>query len=240
MSDSAAVLYGGTPAPAAEVTPAQEPSAIAAALYPQAEAPANWLDSAVVEKRTQGVERCDTYPASEPEAKPEPKAKEQSEPAAKSEPEVTPWTRSEAELVKSFYDPRVTYEKATSAVEEAAALHVSPELAKADGALWWPVLARFEVNRDDAAGIADALGTIYRSGAATVEQREAWLAASKSHLDSTYGDSAGQVQKDMRALVASDPRAKQFFDMTGLGSHPAFIRALARSAQQFRAAGKLK
>jgi uncharacterized protein (DUF1778 family) len=161
--------------------------------------------------------------------------------AAKGEKPVEPhpWTRTPEELLTdSFYDPRMTHKPATNEIESAFLERgVTAEEVKAIVDEWWPVLARYGV--ENSSDVARAVAATARE-MPTAEKVDDWGRASTQYLLDEFGAEAENVLADMRKIVADDPRAKRFLELTGLGNHPSVVEALAKSATAFRKAGKLK
>lgn len=167
------------------------------------------------------------------------------QPAAKVEPvrdgPPAPWERTPEEvLASSFYDPRTTHRASLSAIEQAyISRGATPEQAQEVVGQWWPALGRLSADGGDMSQVAEAVAAVTRE-LPSPERVQEWSGQSLQLLRAEYGESAGQILKDMRTMVAADPKAKAYLEMTGLGSHPSIVAALAKSARAFRLSGKFK
>ena len=167
------------------------------------------------------------------------------QPAEKVEPvrddPPAPWERTpEQVLESSFYDPRTLHKASLNAIEQAyVSRGATPEQAQDVVGQWWPALGRLSADGGDMTQVAEAVASVTRELPAP-ERVQEWSGQSMQMLRAEYGDAAGQILKDMRTMVSSDPKAVAYLEMTGLGSHPSIVAALAKSARAFRRAGKFK
>ncbi|UST54929.1 hypothetical protein NF681_06995 [Comamonadaceae bacterium OTU4NAUVB1] len=214
------VFYGSKPAAApAEPAPAPVPAPVVVA-EPAESAPVDEeqaeAQAPVVEQPAEKVEHVSDSPPA-------------------------PWERTPEEvLASSFYDPRTTYKTSLNAIEQAyVSRGATPEQAQEVVGQWWPALGRLSADGGDMSQVADAVAAVTRE-LPPPERVQEWAGQSMQLLRSEYGDDAGQILKDMRTMVAADPKAKAYLDLTGLGNHPSIVAALAKSARAFRRAGKFK
>lgn len=77
--------------------------------------------------------------------------------------------------------------------------------------------------------LGDALAIGARGAPVTAEQAEAWKAQSEAWLRSEFGDRAGDVLAKAAALVKADPALSRRLT-SGLGNHPAVLRAVVAKA----------
>lgn len=155
-------------------------------------------------------------------------------------PDAAPWLRSNDELLKEFYDPRLTHSQALRNVEQGMLEALAtPDEAKAAVEDWWPVFGRYELSTAESEALVSA-GLSVHNEPATQQQLSDWAADTREQLRAEYGDRAGVVLDAARRMIARDQPLKAYLDRTGLGNHPRVALAMARSADRFVKAGKLK
>jgi hypothetical protein len=102
------------------------------------------------------------------------------------------------------------------------------------------VMTDIGMDRGDVSKLA-SFAAAYAAKPPTAEEKAAHERASIKTLREQYGDAAfAGVLADAKALVARDPRLREFMDKTGLGSHPWAISRLAELARTERGRGRLK
>lgn len=158
-----------------------------------------------------------------------------------SEPAQTP-TADVAEALYSSHktvgDAAQTYGPAMRTIESAAVerLGMEPGEAQASVAEWAGRFQAYGLRGEQADHLVGvALGALTQPDA----DRSAWRSEAQSALAADYGDGAQAALADARALVSKDAALAHWLDETGLGSHPAVVRAVAERARYLKSRGKL-
>ena len=149
-------------------------------------------------------------------------------------------TIDDPEVAERFYDPAATHRDALHAIEQGALARLETEAAaKGEAAEWLPVFAEHLMgNATRSADLAELIVGAKRSPA-SAEQRQRWADQSREVMRQEYGDRAGEVMVDTRALLAKNPKLAKYLDDTGLGNHERFVRVFSARAVELRKTGRL-
>lgn len=138
------------------------------------------------------------------------------------------------------HEGRDTVHAPTQRAIESAAVErfgMEPEEARESAQAWGQVFREFSLSSAESGHLTE-VALPYLEGTAEVD-RIALANESRGALASEYGARAAQVLEASRKLVARHPNLARLLDQTGLGSHPAVVRAVARKADALQRAGKL-
>jgi hypothetical protein len=114
---------------------------------------------------------------------------------------------------------------------------MDPAEAQASAREWSTVFREFALNSTESGDLTE-IALPFLEGTAQVDRTEL-TNQSRTALTAEYGSRADQVLDASRRLVARHPGLAKVLDQTGLGSHPAVVRAVARRADTLQRAGKL-
>jgi len=180
--------------------------------------------------------------------KPQPSEHEraQTEDALRMFPSMRPTEAPKEELADAVgehraNDPeRAMYADAGYYRDELKPADDSPEQA-AEVLSWKGILRDVGASPQQVAELKDVLGRELANGLPSEETRAQWATDAAEQLRRQYGeDGAREALADANRMIARDPRLKVWLEKSGLGNHPAYVRAAVELARSQRLAGRLK
>ena len=116
----------------------------------------------------------------------------------------------------------------------------SPEQA-AEVLAWKGIARDVGASSQQVTELRDVLGKELANGLPSEEVRAQWANDASEQLRRQYGEQGAQeALADANKLIARDPRLAAWLEKSGLGNHPAYVKAAVELARQQRAQGKLK